>query len=828
MSRRREAAELARVLHLSTQQARVVAETGPHTLSSPHGTGKGGSTMDSREMEIRALEPGMMVDQGMGVDPRMIMRPPGSSANAAGSKEASSSQSGNGTGSGEAGRSTIDQAVSTVPMSDTSNIQAFTPSESTSAPNNNLIPESSDMQLPPPGQPAVQTPASTGPADASSAAKGDSAGSTSQSRPLFSPTQGSRKNAEPTPQRNPADVEVSPPRPIVKHQYSRIAPPVDETITPAPLANAGSSSRPYQLSSSPDHPPVPAPVVAKPPRRSRALLEDSEDDVYDPSESVRPKKVAKKTPAAPKQSKKASKSAVATPVVQAVGAAAGINVPRENRGDSPDPLLIGPSKSSANVASRQMSSASNPSADTPAGGKKVSTSKAKPKAASTVSKGKGKEKEKELLPDTQEEMGPEGSKRVSSRVREKELKDEAEKLERRRKRAEEKARLAKEAAASVAAGEQPGSAGKLASSEEGEGSKADELEKSVEASAGPVDTPSTTTSPTVKAARPVNRKRILSSSPAPEDNVVAIMPGAEAVPVKSAAPAADTHVPPARAISVESVLTDKSAEAGPSKVTSTAKRPPPKKSATQTKKAAAAAKKAAGKAKAAAKAPAPKSREFIGSDDEEDGTEKGRAAAVEAEPEMEKEEDAAQAGPSNSKAPTEAEKVAPVPREPSPQPGRRAMPAMSASPEPPHSPYRPAGTSRPPLTAVPARVTNIASSSSPRHSPGPMSEKGTPLRPDGIKFKTERNDLASVLSKFPKSRFAGMSRRLKIAPLHSKIGPPKKELPPAPKKAEKRKKGDSDDDEDDEEDEEDDEDGEGGVKKKKSKEKGIEWYMMED
>lgn len=81
--------------------------------------------MDSREMEIRALEPGMMVDQGIGVDPRMIMRPPGSSANAAGSKEASSSQSGNGTGSGETGRSTIDQAVSTVPMSKLSSIPGY-------------------------------------------------------------------------------------------------------------------------------------------------------------------------------------------------------------------------------------------------------------------------------------------------------------------------------------------------------------------------------------------------------------------------------------------------------------------------------------------------------------------------------------------------------------------------------------------------------------------------------------------------------------------------------------------------------------------------------
>jgi hypothetical protein len=84
------------------------------------------------------------------------------------------------------------------------------------------------------------------------------------------------------------------------------------------------------------------------------------------------------------------------------------------------------------------------------------------------------------------------------------------------------------------------------------------------------------------------------------------------------------------------------------------------------------------------------------------------------------------------------------------------------------------------------------------------------------------------LSKFPKSRFAGMSRRMNIAPLHSKIGPPKKELPPAPKKAEKRKKGDSDEDEDEDEDDEDEGDEVGGVRKKKKKEKGMEWFMVED
>lgn len=75
-----------------------------------------------------------------------------------------------------------------------------------------------------------------------------------------------------------------------------------------------------------------------------------------------------------------------------------------------------------------------------------------------------------------------------------------------------------------------------------------------------------------------------------------------------------------------------------------------------------------------------------------------------------------------------------------------------------------------------------------------------------------------------------MSRRLRIAPLHAKIGPPVKALPPVPLKPVRKKKGDSD--EEDEEEEsvgEEESDGEGGVRKvKKGKGRGIEWFMVED
>ena len=73
-----------------------------------------------------------------------------------------------------------------------------------------------------------------------------------------------------------------------------------------------------------------------------------------------------------------------------------------------------------------------------------------------------------------------------------------------------------------------------------------------------------------------------------------------------------------------------------------------------------------------------------------------------------------------------------------------------------------------------------------------------------------------------------MSKRLRIAPLHAKIGPPAKSLPPVPQKPVRKKKGDSDE-EDEEDGAEEESDGEGGVRKVvKVKGRGMEWYMVED
>jgi hypothetical protein len=70
-----------------------------------------------------------------------------------------------------------------------------------------------------------------------------------------------------------------------------------------------------------------------------------------------------------------------------------------------------------------------------------------------------------------------------------------------------------------------------------------------------------------------------------------------------------------------------------------------------------------------------------------------------------------------------------------------------------------------------------------------------------------------------------MSKRNKIVPLHAKIGPPAKLLPPAPLKPSKKKKDGEEEEESDEAEMESD--GEGGLRKKK-KERGMEWFMMED
>ncbi|KAK8850451.1 hypothetical protein IAR55_004369 [Kwoniella newhampshirensis] len=152
-------------------------------------------------------------------------------------------------------------------------------------------------------------------------------------------------------------------------------------------------------------------------------------------------------------------------------------------------------------------------------------------------------------------------------------------------------------------------------------------------------------------------------------------------------------------------------------------------------------------------------------------------------------------------------------------------PVKSLSPPP--APAKTESPKRPPLRPTSSN-TSTPNSSVCRVSPGPTKLDGTYSTPSGIKWKAPRNDLTTVLAKFGGTKRTGMSKRLRIAPLHQKIGTPVKALPPAPKKPEKKKKGDESDEEDEEEEEESD--GEGGVRQKVKvkKGKGLEWFMVED
>jgi hypothetical protein len=92
-------------------------------------------------------------------------------------------------------------------------------------------------------------------------------------------------------------------------------------------------------------------------------------------------------------------------------------------------------------------------------------------------------------------------------------------------------------------------------------------------------------------------------------------------------------------------------------------------------------------------------------------------------------------------------------------------------------------------------------------------------------YHSARDDLSGVLAKFGGAKPTGMSKRHRIAPLHAKIGPPAKALPPVPQKPVKKKKGEESEEEESDDGGGDDED---GVSKRKSKVKGMEWFMVED
>ncbi|WWC72469.1 uncharacterized protein I206_106431 [Kwoniella pini CBS 10737] len=150
------------------------------------------------------------------------------------------------------------------------------------------------------------------------------------------------------------------------------------------------------------------------------------------------------------------------------------------------------------------------------------------------------------------------------------------------------------------------------------------------------------------------------------------------------------------------------------------------------------------------------------------------------------------------------------------------VPIKSPTPPPP---AKPASPIRPPLRAT-SSITSTPSAPSLSHrpSPGPFARDGTPSASGGIKWKAPRNDLSSVLAKFGGTKRSGLTTKVKIIPLHQKIGPAVKAPPPAPKKPQK-KKIDSDEEEEDENGSEDED---GSKRAARDAKKTMEWLMMED
>ncbi|OXG41058.1 hypothetical protein C360_00843 [Cryptococcus neoformans Bt15] len=155
----------------------------------------------------------------------------------------------------------------------------------------------------------------------------------------------------------------------------------------------------------------------------------------------------------------------------------------------------------------------------------------------------------------------------------------------------------------------------------------------------------------------------------------------------------------------------------------------------------------------------------------------------------------------NSRSPSKS--PAKSPTKPANPPEQPSSTNAVRSPTPPRQPLARASSNTGISTPQPSSSSSRTMSSGGR--------EGTPV---DVKFRNPRKDLPSVLAKFGGHKPTGMSKKLKIVPLHSKIGPPAKALPPVPKKPQKKVES---------EDEDDEVDGE-----KKIKPGSKEWLMMED
>ncbi|ORY29637.1 hypothetical protein BCR39DRAFT_165171 [Naematelia encephala] len=190
MSRRREAAELARVLLLSTQEATTAARISPHTLSSSDKH----ATQDSKDMELRPYEPHGRDNLAAA---RVVMQPTVRPTDVMGPPESLVVLSSSGSGSGARSDQVRGTATNTTSDVPTSAIRSFTPSGSSNRPplviplslnQPTTFSRTNQHQLSSP-------PNAPGPSHVFTPDKPTSSGDSSD-RPLFSPTQ---KSSQPGP-----------------------------------------------------------------------------------------------------------------------------------------------------------------------------------------------------------------------------------------------------------------------------------------------------------------------------------------------------------------------------------------------------------------------------------------------------------------------------------------------------------------------------------------------------------------------------------------------------------------------------------------------------
>ncbi|WVQ70575.1 hypothetical protein IAR50_000094 [Cryptococcus sp. DSM 104548] len=725
MSRRREAADLARALELSTQQARVFANTSPHFLSSSDH-----ATQDSREMELRPVEPAAVQSStGLaGMEAQTIetaeqdMRPPTVVANI-----------------GEASFENI-SSFSAKPTA-VSDIQSFSP---TVNPNTFiLVPESvsnntsgtdssSHKSYPPSSFPAHLLNPSPNPLNSSpiqpSAVVRDSLGSSSNATSHTSSKTGVESSSNnpngvsPTLLSTAAAGSSLPPPAKKFKQYGKAA-----KVTPSPLKK---SAHPTAIGSSSPSLPV------RTEKRRVMLSSDNEEDgpvqtvgESTPAVAARPSSPSSKSPQKndapispdPLDSINKGRKKVASPTRSAVV----VEIPLSSRRMS---AKMGEDNEKEDKArlEKDVDTLMNVESSTSTSSFPSSLSTSLQSHTSSEPQPKPKPKKRKFdpleIPDVDESEDEDfqpGKKKAKPKAKPKP-----------KAKAAPKEKKDKKPAA--------GKKGKPALS--AEVIVDDEVDVPVAAASPPLAEPATT----VVASATSATEAIAAPNEPP--NPVEAPAAAPSPPIESAADLGDGPV----SIPTPAPSSASAKKLSPAKQSKTAKQPSTTKASNKKK----------------GKAPAPPPSPPL-------------------EVQMNKENT-----PSPVKSQSGAKSKSPTPPTPAKPPPSRVLQKTPSNTN--------MGVSTPASGA--SRSSSVA-------------QEGTP-GPGGMKWKTSRNDLSSVLAKFGGHKRTGMSKKLNIVPLHAKIGTPAKALPPVPKKPQKKVESEDDDDDDDGE--------------KKVKPGSKEWLMMED